>query len=183
MSSSEKEDALTSLSFTSILGLSLGAIFVIVILIFVAINGLQQTSNSIISTAQQGLTFVSTSAAAIVDQGKNAVSSLSGSINVAAENTYDTIYNAVNQVANVLSSLGTALYNNIVQGFSTISSFLAELGNQLLITFFSYVASNFIQLLSGIQLVKFNVDISYAIFQAFLNPILIIISFINGTLC
>ena len=179
MSSTDKEtdqeDAVTSLSFTSILGLSLATIFVIIILIFVAINGLQQTASAIINTAEQGISFVTTAGANIVDQGKNVISSLAGSLQVSAENSYNTVINALNQIANSILSLGDALLQNLQKGFQTIIEFLSELGNQLIITFFSMMASIFIMLLGNLQIIKFTAQITYAVIQADISPIKIII--------
>lgn len=175
----QAETAAAGMSFYQTVGLALIGIAVVVILVFVGINGVQATANFIIAVAQTGASALAGIGTSIAAQAQLLAKSASGTITSAASGAATAIANGVSAALNALLAVGGAVLNSISFGFQTVAEVLSDLGQQLVNLFLATVGSALIAVQTGLVGINAIVQIIQNFFTAFLYPVQLIVNFLT----
>jgi hypothetical protein len=177
--SDASDKAASSLTFYQILGLAIIGIIIVVILVFVAINGVQTTANFIIAVATTGSQAISGIAQSIASQAQLLANSAGGTIASAAGAAASAIINGSIGALNALVAVRDAILHVVLFGFQTVVEVLSDLGQQLVQLFLASVGSALIAVQTGLVGVVALTAIVNQFFEALKSPINLLYNFLK----
>jgi hypothetical protein len=166
--------------------MSLAAVIVILIVIFVIQNGISGAVSIATQTVSTGVGRIELILAPAFSEARLTLTHVQGVAERALGDATDAVSQGVQSALNTIGSVGKSVLDTVVNGFQTLTEFLADVGNQLVQIFVALfepvqtaITFGFDLLLQFLQFVASTIQPIIALVQSIIDAVSIITNAIN----